>query len=170
MSTRIHIIGTMCSGKTIVIEKTRETFHLLESWDIKTNFYLPERIIVNDKFNWDRYEVKAHLIGKRIETFIEENERSPIVIESSGFNTRINMAVKNKNFKLIVLNSPSRKELKRRAEKRGDSIDKVYDFALKYNEHIQKIKKFIPEPISQDEAIEEMKRIIKSSKEQRREG
>lgn len=172
MSLRIHLVGTMCSGKTTIIDKIREEFPHIESWDIKNNFYIPEKIVTSNGFDWDRFKKKADLIENRINQFLEENADVPVIHESSGFNTRINMAIKGKGFVAVCLVSPAIGELKHRAKERGDNVDRVLEFASVYNRHMHKIRKYIPQLIGSDRATKEIRkqlRLYENSQQQRTE-
>lgn len=134
----VHLAGTFCCGKTTLINKFKEKNPLVASWDIKEDFHIPRSILEGGKFNIDLYMKQVGDIEDELFMFFKDNHETICIVESSGFNTYVNMAL----FKLtpamkeIFLDVPN--DLEDRANSRGDDIVEVNRFADKYMKFVEK--------------------------------
>jgi hypothetical protein len=110
----------------------------ISSWDIKENFHVPHGIVQDGKFNFELYNEKLPLIEDELFEFLKKEAGTIRIIESSGFNTNLNLAL----FRLapavkeIYLDIPE--DLDSRAEERGEDPHKVFEFADKYMKFVEK--------------------------------
>jgi hypothetical protein len=150
----------MCSGKTTIIERARETYSDIKVWDIKNDFYLKREILKDDKVNWDLYNAFASYIESDIDKFFEENSQYPIIIESSGLNKSINLAIKKYSLYPLYLKAPDEETIIKRADARDGSHDTAVRIRNVYIAHMQKIQRYLPPPITSDQAIREIEKVL----------
>jgi guanylate kinase len=138
MTPIFHIIGTVCSGKTTIVDKIKQAFpEDIFHWDI-LQFYLKNEIIIDGEMNWERFGQFVPVIGLELENFIATNKNSIIIIESSGFNKKINEALEKYEVRIVSLKTPDEEELVRRAKLRGLSASKTIKFAMDHENLMDK--------------------------------
>jgi GTPase SAR1 family protein len=133
----IHLAGTFCSGKTTLINTfVNSTLSPIAMWDIKENFHNKHGIIKNGKMDFELYAKKTPLIEDAIYDFIYSNRWRFCIIESSGFNTHVNLALYRfaPVLKEIYLTVPD--DLIARCEKREENEETVRKFANKYEQFV----------------------------------
>lgn len=148
----VHLFGAMCAGKTTVINRVQEIVPDVRVWDIKNNFYIPKGIIKNNKFDWDLYSMRSHLIQSELKAFFECNREYPIILESSGLNRNINLAIKGYGFEPVQLETPKIDVLLARAKKRDGSTERVEQIRDAFVSHMKSIKQYINPPVTPEEA------------------
>ena len=125
----IHLVGTMCSGKTWAHKDLN-----VARWDLQ-QFYIDNGCYTyNGNMNWNRWNKTIHKIKEEIHSFIEKNKNKRLgIIETAG-NTTVYETLNEIPHSRIELTTPSRTQLQIRATQRKEPEQKVLEFAKKYNE------------------------------------
>jgi len=137
--TTIHIAGCMCSGKSTLIKQiVQSQSYLISTWDVKEDFYIPNDIIKNGVMNWELYKEKKSLIRKAIADFLVQSRKTIRIIESSGVNQTINLALNDYTLgpKTIWLLEPSVPRLERCVKERGGDIESALKFRKQWIAHV----------------------------------
>lgn len=155
-----HLFGPMCAGKTTIIERARENYPNIKVWDIKTDFYLKRKILKDGKVDWDMYNAFTQYIEEDIDKFFNTNKKHPIIIESSGLNKYINLAIKKYHLYPLYLKAPDEETIIKRADDRDGSHDIAVRIRTAYIAHMQKVQRYLPPPITSDEAVREIEKVL----------
>jgi hypothetical protein len=137
MTKIFHITGTQCCGKSYLINKIKAEFDCA-SWDILEDFYIKNKILVNNEMDWKKYSGLSKTLPLELENFIEDNLQKVVLIETSGINKTINDILPNLEKKYgkiiqITLDIPSEEELSNRAKNRNLNGNKVVGFAIDFS-------------------------------------
>jgi hypothetical protein len=137
--TLVHLCGSFCCGKSTLIESFKKRGQgNISSWDIKENFHVPHGITKDGKFDFDLYNTLKGTIEDELFEFLKSNADKIKIIESSGFNTNLNLALFRlaPAIKEIYLEVPE--DLDARAEERGEDPNQVFEFSEKYMKFVEK--------------------------------
>lgn len=135
----VHLAGTMCCGKSTLIQKFKDQYKsqgVMSIWDIKENFHNKHGIIKNGKMDFELYNKKLPLLDDAIFDFIYSHRWQLCIVESSGFNTSLNLALYRfaPILKEIYLTVPD--DLIARCTARNENEETVRKFANKYEQFV----------------------------------
>lgn len=123
----IHISGTQCSGKTF-ISKPYHNHPDVAFWDV-LELYEREGCLIDDRMDWDRWEVVRDIIVPDLEGFLKTNADKNVCIIESGTNQTINSFLRTlDNVINIQLEIPPVKVIQARAEERKLNVKRVLEF------------------------------------------
>jgi hypothetical protein len=128
-----HVAGTFCCGKSTLIQQFRDsTTSDISVWDVKENFHNKHGIIKNGKMDFELYNKKLPLLEDAVFDFIYSHRWHLCIVESSGFNTSLNLALYRfaPVLKEIYLTVPD--DLIERCHAREENEETVRKFANKY--------------------------------------
>lgn len=156
----IHIVGSICSGKTYLISKAQEKYDI-DCFNIKQHHIDSGAIGKDGEFNWEvfRKHRQEKLITAKLTQFLINNRNKGVVfVESSGANQEVNTLLQNLSWakEYIIPLKPSSKWKEFAAKEKMD--EKTVENSIKF--FYKEVEFNIGHSYTQKEAAAKIKEII----------